>query len=68
MQGHSRRQSSSQTPDLVGPLPPQPEGIKQLVVDRLYDLTGMPAIHHLKRLDQLRFLELRLGGWTTSAP
>src|SRR5215217_8153924 len=39
VQGHPRRQSSSQTSDLVGPLPPQAEGVKQLVVDRLYDLT-----------------------------
>jgi hypothetical protein len=27
-------------PILVGPLPPQAEGVKQLVVDRLYDLTN----------------------------
>jgi hypothetical protein len=40
MQRHPRRQSSSQTPDLVGPLLPQTEGVKQLVVDRLYDLTN----------------------------
>src|SRR5215210_5682458 len=40
MQRHPRRQSSSQTSDLVGPLPPQAEGVKQLVVDRLYDLTN----------------------------
>src|SRR5215207_4494323 len=38
MQRHPRRQSSSQTFDLVGPLPPQAEGVKQLVVDCLYDL------------------------------
>src|SRR5215211_2131183 len=40
MQRHPRRQSSSQTPDLVGPLLPQAEGVKQLVVDCLYDLTN----------------------------
>ena len=40
MQRHPRRQSSSQTPDLVRPLLPQAEGVKQLVVDRLYDLTN----------------------------
>src|SRR5918995_6716748 len=38
MQRHPRRQSSSQTSDLVGPLPPEAEGVKQFVVDRLYDL------------------------------
>src|SRR5215211_4350894 len=43
VQGHPRRQSSSQTSDLVGPLPPQAEGVKQLVVDRLYDLTNAGA-------------------------
>jgi hypothetical protein len=40
MQRHPRRQSSSQTPDLVGPLLPQAEGVKQLVVDPLYNLTN----------------------------
>src|SRR5215218_6551232 len=40
MQSYPRRQSSSQTPDLVGPLLPQAEGVKQLVVNRLYDLTN----------------------------
>jgi hypothetical protein len=40
VQSHPRRQSSSQTPHLVRPLLPQSEDIKQLVVDRLYDLTN----------------------------
>ena len=66
MQRHPRCQSSSQTPDLMGPLLPQAEGVKQLVVDRLYDLTnaGDPAFRPLGQ----GFLESRLGGWMTSAP
>src|SRR5919107_1856572 len=40
MQRHPGRQSSSQTPYLVGTLAPKPEGVEQLVVDRLYDLTN----------------------------
>ena len=40
VQSYPRRQSRSQTPDLVGPLLPQTEGVKQLVVERLYDLTN----------------------------
>src|SRR5512133_623334 len=39
VQSHPRRQTRPQTPDLVGTLPPQTEGIEELVVDRLYDLT-----------------------------
>src|SRR5215213_12027554 len=40
MQRHPRCQSSSQSPHLVRPLLPQAEGVEQLVVDRLYDLTN----------------------------
>jgi hypothetical protein len=36
VQRHPRRQSSTQTLDLVGTLPPEAEGIEELVVDRLY--------------------------------
>jgi hypothetical protein len=39
VQSHPRRQTRPQTPDLVGTLPPKPEGIEELFVDRLYDLT-----------------------------
>ena len=39
VQSHPRRQSSTQTLDLVGTLPPQAEGIEELVIDRLDDLT-----------------------------
>ena len=66
VQGHPRRQARSQTPNVVGALPPQAEGIEQLVVDRLHYLTDA-GTHCLRRLDQLRFLELRLGGWITCA-
>ena len=45
VQRHPRRQSSTQTLDLVGTLPPEAEGIEELVVDRLDDLTdgGNPS-------------------------
>jgi hypothetical protein len=39
VQRHPRRQSGTQTLDLVGTLPPEAEGIEELVVDRLHDLT-----------------------------
>jgi hypothetical protein len=67
VQSHPRRQSSTQTLDLVGTLPPQAEGVEELVVDRLDDLTDGGSTHLLRRLGQV-FLELRLGGWITSAP
>jgi hypothetical protein len=38
VQRHSRRQSRPQTLQLVGPLPPQAEGVKELVIDGFYDL------------------------------
>src|ERR687898_1643696 len=39
VQSHPRRQTRPQTSDLVGTLPPEAEGIEELVVDRLHDLT-----------------------------
>src|SRR5215217_9003137 len=65
VQSYPRRQSSTQTLDLVGTLPPQAEGVEELVVDRLYDLTypGDPPPQRLGpglfgvalgRMDQLR--------------
>src|SRR5215213_476159 len=39
VQRHPRRQSGTQALDLMGTLPPQAEGVEELVVDRLYDLT-----------------------------
>ena len=36
VQRNPRRQSSTQTMDLVGTLSPEAEGIEELVVDRLY--------------------------------
>ena len=39
VQSHPRRQSSTQTLDFVGTLPPEAEDIEELVVDCLYDLT-----------------------------
>jgi hypothetical protein len=39
VQRHPRRQSGTQTLDLVGTLPPEAEGIEELVVDHLHDLT-----------------------------
>jgi hypothetical protein len=67
VQSYPRRQSSTQTLDLVGTLPPEAEGIEELVVDRLYDLTYPGDPPPKRGLDQC-FLELRLGGWITSAP
>src|SRR3982751_5524799 len=64
VQSHPRRQPGSQTLDLVGPLPPQAEGVEELVVDRLDDLTypgdpppqalgpGLPGVA-LGRMDEL---------------
>ena len=40
VQGHSRRQASPQTLKLMGPLPPQAEGIEELLVDALDDLAN----------------------------
>src|ERR671911_1628899 len=44
VQGYPRRQSSPQTPQFVGPLPPQAESVEQLIVDAFDDLTesGQP--------------------------
>jgi hypothetical protein len=39
VQRHPRRQSSTQTLDLVGTLLPEAEGVEELVIDRLDDLT-----------------------------
>ena len=39
VQGYPRRQSCPQPTELVGPLPPEAEGIEQFVVDGLYNLT-----------------------------
>jgi hypothetical protein len=36
VQRYPGRQSSTQTLDLVGTLPPEAEGIEELFVDRLY--------------------------------
>src|SRR5918994_2995953 len=38
VQRYPRRQASSQAFQLMGPLPPEAEGIEELVVDRLHDL------------------------------
>ena len=38
VQSYPRRQTSPQTLKLMGPLPPQTEGIEEFVVDALYDL------------------------------
>ena len=38
VQRHPRCQTRPQTLELVGPLPPQSEGVKQLAIDGLYDL------------------------------
>src|SRR5215210_4922422 len=39
VQSHPRRKTRPQTAHLMGTLPPQAEGVEELVVDRLYDLT-----------------------------
>ena len=70
VQSHPRRQSSTQTPDLVGTLSPEAEGIEELVLDRLYDLTypGNPPSQTLGpgpfgvalgRMDHLRSVALQ---------
>src|SRR5215216_8205687 len=61
VQRYPRRQASSQAFQLMGPLPPEVEGIEELVVDRLGDL-AYPATHLLRRLGQFRLREVRLGG------
>src|SRR5215212_2633824 len=38
VQSHPRRQTCSQSLKLMGPLPPQAEGVEQLVVGALHDL------------------------------
>ena len=44
MQSYPRRQTRAQTPQLMGSLPPESEGVEEFVIDRLYDLadTGHP--------------------------
>src|SRR5215212_8732073 len=71
MQRHPRRQSGAQTLDLVGTLSPEAEGIEELVVDRLNDLTdgGNPPPQRLGpasllgvalgRMDHLRSVALQ---------
>jgi hypothetical protein len=39
VQRHPRRQSGTQTLDLVGTLPPEAEGVEEFVIHRLHDLT-----------------------------
>src|SRR5215204_4470665 len=39
VQRNPRRETGSQTPDLVGPLPPEAQGVEELIVDCLHDLT-----------------------------
>src|SRR5829696_2963695 len=39
VQRHPRRQSGTQTLDLMGTLPPEAEGVEELVINRLGDLT-----------------------------
>jgi hypothetical protein len=39
MQRHPRRQSGTQTLDLMGTLPPEAEGVEEFVIHCLYDLT-----------------------------
>src|SRR5215204_6211369 len=39
VQRHPRRQSGTQTPHLMGTLPPEAEGVEEFVVDRFDDLT-----------------------------
>ena len=38
VQSDPRRQARAQTLKLMGPLPPQTEGVEELVVDALHDL------------------------------
>jgi hypothetical protein len=70
VQRHPRCQSSTQTLDLVGTLSPEAEGIEELVIDRLDDLTdgGYPPPQTLApgpfgvalgRMDHLRSVALQ---------
>ena len=68
MQRHSRRQGGSQAFQLLGPLPPQAEGVEELVYDKLSMIWRMEATHFLKCLGQFRFRLLRLGGWMMRTP
>jgi hypothetical protein len=49
VQRNPRRQSGTQTLDLVGTLPPEAEGVEEFVVDRFDDLT-YPGYPPPKRL------------------
>ena len=63
VQCHPRRQARAQTLKLMGTLPPQAEGVEQLVVDALHYLADRGHPPPQKRLEQLRLRELRWGGW-----
>jgi hypothetical protein len=52
----------------MGPLPPEAEGVEELVVDALDDLAYSGPTHLLKRLGQLRLPLLRLGEWIRRTP
>jgi hypothetical protein len=67
-QNYPSRQTHPQTPKLMGPLPPESEGVEHFVVEKLSTIWRMLTIHHLKGSDQLRLRELRLGGWLMCAP
>ena len=54
VQRHPRRQTGSQTLKLMGPLPPEAEGVKELIVDAFDDLAYPSYPSLLRRLGQLR--------------
>src|SRR5215208_318015 len=60
VQRHPRRQPRSQTPDLVGTLPPEPEVVEDFVVDTLADRT-YPADPLPKRLGPASLFGIALG-------
>ena len=52
----------------MGPLPPEAEGVEELVVEKLSMIWRMEATQRLSRLEQCFLRELRLGGWMMCAP
>jgi hypothetical protein len=52
----------------MGPLPPEAEGVEELVVEKLSMIWRMEATQRLSRLEQCFLRELRLGGWMRCMP
>src|SRR5215212_7571633 len=70
VQRYSRRQARSQTPQLVGSLPPQAEGVEELIVDALDDLTYLTYSGHPspEPLGPVPLAAVVLGRWMMRVP